>query len=470
MKVRATTVAAALAGLLMASVSWAPPAHAESWAGGDLTLERCIALGLERNLGYASARLNVEVSASATRQAGDKLLPKVTVGGNYDRLAADAGEGPEVTVNVGQTYPGLLPALSLPGVSLPLGPVALAQSGEAQARARADKARSDLVFNISQAYYNVLKAARLREVQEAALAAAESARSVTAAKVNAGTATRVDLLRAEVDVANAELAVAKAKDNYTTAETALFALLRFEPPAAPVNYAPVPPAEAPGETLAALTDQAVAKRPEVTDAALELQRAISQEKQANLAALPAVNLTGGYTDDHWSVSSGWNPLSGDVSWSATASNQKLAGAASTGGSVARSPLSREGWNVGVEVSYPLYDAGALREAALQAKLKTAQAQNNLEQTKNSVVSEVQAAWFEWQEAKLSLEAARRAASLSAESQRLTQLRVENGVGTPYELSQANADYLKAQLDLVQAEFAEQLAIVKVKKAAGLLLG
>lgn len=460
---------AVLAGVLIASLGLVPSARAENWAGGDLTLERCLALGLERNLGYANAGLNVEASASATRQAGDQLRPQVTVGGDYDRLAADAGEGPGVTLSVAQTYPGLLPALSLPGVSLPLGPVALARLGEDQARARADKARSDLVFNIIQAYYNVLKAARLREVQEAALAAAESARNVTEAKVKAGTATRVDLLRAEVDVANAGLAVAKAKDGYTTAETALFALLRFDPPAAAVNYAQVPPAEAPAGTLAALTEQAVAQRPEVTDAALEIERASSQENQANLAALPAVNLTGGYADDHWSVSSGWNPLSGNVSWSAAASNQTL-GVAGAGGSATRSSLSSDGWNVGIEVSYPLYDAGALREAALQAKLKKAQAQNNLEQTKNSVAAEVQAAWLEWQEAKLSLEAARRAASLSAESQRLTQLRVENGVGTPYELSQANADYAKAQLDLVQAEFAEQLAIVKVKKAAGLLLG
>ncbi|MGE5554191.1 MAG: TolC family protein [Betaproteobacteria bacterium] len=469
MELKRRTTWLLLAAFLAAGLGAAPPVHAEPWAGGDLTLEKCVALALERNLGYVTASLASEAAASATRQAGAELAPQVTVGGGFDRLSADGGDGLEVSVSVKQTYPSLQPLVSLPRYPLPLAPVALARIEEDQARVRREKTRSELVFNVTQAYYNVLKAARLREVQEAALASAESARKVTEAKLNAGTATRVDLLRAEMDVANAELAVAKAKNGYTTAETALFSLLGFDPPATAVSYAPVPAAEAPKETLATLTDQALAKRPEVIDATLSLKQAVSQENQANLQTLPSVNLTGSYTGDHWSLASDWELLSGSVSWTAAASNRTSVDVGQTPALRTDShSLSGDEWNVGVKLSYPLYDAGARKEAVLKAKLQTAQVRNNLEQAKNSVASEVQAAWFELEEARLSVEAARRAANLSAESQRLTRLRVENGVGTPSELSEANANYLKAQVDLVQAEFAEQIAIAKVKKAAGLL--
>lgn len=445
--------------LAAASLWLTLPVFAEQFTGGTLTLEQAIALALERNLGYANAQLAARSSESAARQAGDEQSLQVSLGGEYDRQDAELREGPGLTLTVGQTYPGLLPAVSLPGYPLPLSPVALARAGEDLARTQAEKARGDLVFNVIQAYYGVLKASRLREVQEAALASAEAAGKVTAAKVNAGAATRVDLLRAEMDIAEAELAVAKAKNAYATAQTALFALLSLEAPATPVTYAPVAPAEAPRGTQEELTEHALAQRAEVTVAALNLKEAESRENQAKLGTLPSVNLTGSLSGERHLLTSDWNPVSGTLSWSAQTGTHELTGPGR--------PLPGD-WNLGIAVTYPLYDAGARQEAVLQAQLRTAQARNSLEQARNAVAAEVQEAWFQLAEARLNVEAARKAKRLSAESRRLTSLRVENGVGTPAELSEANANYLAAQVNLVQAEFAEQIALAKLKRAAGLL--
>lgn len=452
----------ALWGTLLA-ILWATvPAWGAPWPGQELTLEQAVTLALERNLGYASATLGAEVSASATRQASDRLAPKVTVGGSYDRHLADGGDGPEVTATVSQAYPGLLPAVNLPGYPRPLGPVALAGLAEGQARGTAEQARRDLVFNVTQAYYGILKAGRLREVQAAALTASEAARKDTEAKANAGVATRVDLLRAELEVANAQLAVAKAVNTYSAAESALFSLLQFDPPAEPVRYPPAPAGLAPEGSLEALTAQALEKRPEVEGAVASLQRTISQLDRARLDTLPSVGVNGSYSGEKYSASSTWDLLKGDLTWSATASNQGL-GATRLGLGGAE-----EDWSVGISVGYPLYDAGALTEAALQAKLQVTQAEEALAQVRNSVRAEVQAAWFELAEARLSVAAAQRAVGQSAEAVRLTRLRVENGVGTPAELLEANAQDLQVQVDLVQAEFAQELAVAKLKKAVGLL--
>lgn len=431
----------------------------EALTGETLTLERAVNLALERNLGYANTQLAARILESAVRQAQGEQSPQVAVGGKYDRQAVESGEGPGLTLSAEQTYPGLLPAIPLPGYPRPLPPVALARVGEEQSHAQAEKARGDLVFSVTQAYYSVLQAARLQEVREAALTSAEAAGKVVQAKVNAGAATRVDLLRAEMDVSEAELALAQAKNGYATAQTALFNLLGVEPPATPLNYAPVPPAQAPPGTQETLAEEALARRAEVTVAALTLKEAVSRENQAKLAALPSVSLSGSLTGERHSVTSDWDPFSGTVAWNAQAGNQELS-AAGRG--------SEDGWNLGISVTYQLYDAGARREAVLQARLKTAQAQNNLAQAKETVVSEVQEAWFQLAEARLSVEAAQKAERLSSESQRLSRLRVENGVGTPSELSEANANYLAAKVKLVQAEFAEQIAIARLKKAAGQL--
>jgi outer membrane protein TolC len=458
-----THAAWCLAALLAVSLVVAGPVSAAPFTGKDLTLDQAITLALERNLGLLGSNLTAQVAESATRQAVDKLAPKVTVGGSFDRHLADKAEGPEATVTVNQNYPGLWPTLTLPGYPRPLGSTALAQLGADQARRRVDKARSDLVFNVIQAYYGLLKAGRLKEVQAAALAASVAARRDTEAKVNAGAATRVDLLRAEMEVANAELAVAKAGNAYTAAETVLFSLLQSDRPAGPVRYAPVPAAAATAGTLETLTVQALAKRPDVADAALSLDRAVSQQNLAQLETLPALSLTGSHTGDKYSLSSSWDPIGGGVNWTATASTKSLATSVS-----GRSVAAGDDWNVGVSVSYPLHDAGALREAALQAKLGVAQAQASLDQVKSGVASDVQSAWFELSEARLSVGAAQKAVGQSAEALRLTRLRVENGIGTPAELLDANAQDLQVQVNLVQAEYAEQVAVAKVKKAVGLL--
>lgn len=450
----------ALAFLLAAGSVLAPAVRAEPWSGGELTLERAVALAVERNLGYAAARLAAESAASATRESRDKLQPKVTVGGTADRRLSKTGEGPNVTLSATQSYIGLAPVLSLPSHPLPLAPVALAGLAEEQARRRVEKSRSELVFNVTQAYFNVLKAARLQEVQRAALTSSEAARKDTAAKVAGGTATRVDLLRAEMEVADAELAVTKAENAQVTAESSLFALLAFDPPAQPINYAPAAEAAEPDGTLASLIAQALERRPDVADSRLSLERARSQQNQADLNSLPTLSLNGSLTGEKYDLSSSWNPVTGTLSWEAATSTVKTAGNLYS--------ATSDEWNVGVSVTYPLYDAGALREASLQARLQVEQAKSTLEQTRTTAAAEVQAAWLELQEAKMSVEAARKAVGQSAEALRLTRLRIENGVGTPTELLDANAQDLKTQVNLVQAEYARLLAVVKLKKAAGLV--
>jgi outer membrane protein TolC len=452
-----------LVALLAAGAALAQPARAERWSGGELTLDQAIATALARNPGYAAANLAAEAAASAAREAKDKLRPQVTAGGSYDRYLADAGDGPQATVTATQSYPGLRPVVVLPGYPLPLPPAALAGLAGDQARLRAEKARNDLLFHVTQAYYNLLKAERLTEVQRAARQSAEAARKEAEAKLASGTATRVDLLRAETEVANAELAVVKAANARMMAESALFTLLGLEPPADPVACAPAPEVSEPGGTLDTLTTQALARRPEVAEARLNLDRAVSDKDQAALALLPTVSLSGSLTGDRHAVSSSWNPVTGTLAWTASVAG----GPTAASGAVGRVSPSGEDWNVGVSVTYPLYDAGALREAALRAKLQVAQAEQHLEQAKGAVVSEVQAAWLELAEAKLSVEAARQAVGPSAEVWRLTKLRVEHGVGTPSELLEANAQDLQARVNLVQAEFARRLAVVKLKKATGL---
>ncbi|MGE5623400.1 MAG: TolC family protein [Methanocella sp.] len=440
-----------------------PAVRAEQWTGGDLTLERAVALALERNLGYATANLTAESATSATRQSGDKLQPQVTVGGTYDRQLADEGSGPQVTVTATQQYVGLAPALAVPGHPLPLGPVALAKLAEEQARGRADEARQTLVFNVTQAYFNVLKAARLKDVQRAALASSEAARKDTSAKVTGGTATRVDLLKAEMGVANAELAVLKADNAYATAESAFFTLLALDPPATPIAYAPAPETPEPDGTLEALTTQALERRSDVADARLALDKAVSQQNQAELAALPTLTLDAGLSGEKYDLSSSWEPVTGTLSWEASAYTVKPSAPGSS-----RTSSASDDWTIGVSVTYPLYNAGVLRESALQAKLQTAQAKNTLEQSRAAAAMEVQTAWQELQEAKLTVGTARKAVGQSAEALRLTRLRVDNGVGTPADLLEAIATDLQTQVSLVQAEYAQQLAVVKLKKAVGLL--
>src|SRR5256712_7384250 len=81
--------------------------------------------------------------------------------------------------------------------------------------------RYETIFGTQQLFYNALADADLVRVADAQLKRAQQQLQVVTDKLRAGSATRSDSLRGEVDVGNARLSLLQAQANLATAQAGL---------------------------------------------------------------------------------------------------------------------------------------------------------------------------------------------------------------------------------------------------------
>ncbi|MGE5507815.1 MAG: TolC family protein, partial [Chitinophagales bacterium] len=252
--------ASAALSLLLALCLGAAPVPALAAEETTLTLEKSIELAFQNNSNYRTIRLALEKQGAGLVEARGRTSPSVTLSatGASDRFKE--GLGTEFVVSVAQTADGFHPLLNNGSYPLPLTSVDLAALSEQQAKLRLEKAKADLVYSVTQAYIAVLKARSLVEVETEGVKVAEAAREDAKLKLSAGVGTNLDVLRADLEVANAENALAKARNAVSLSEADFFATLGVKPPAEPVALAEPPDVARPSGSVQDLTEQALKVR------------------------------------------------------------------------------------------------------------------------------------------------------------------------------------------------------------------
>ncbi|MEW6696521.1 MAG: TolC family protein [Bacillota bacterium] len=155
-----------------------------------LTLEKAIAMALERNRDLKIAKLN------------------------YDK--AD-----EQLEDLKDTVKYLPDGVYIPGVSSAYGSFLSAEANERITEKSIDNMKQLLVVDVKNKYYEVLKNNRLLKLNESALKVAELKEIQAATKYNLGIITQADLFSAQTQRSNAQTNLANAKTNLETSKTNL---------------------------------------------------------------------------------------------------------------------------------------------------------------------------------------------------------------------------------------------------------
>ncbi len=222
---RNAAVFAALLALPLAAVAQPRP----------LSLEEALAAGLEKSPGLHASRLELEAATARSREIAAGRLPSLKFGGGYTRLS----EVPDFQVTlpispspivVSQSYFNNF-NLRL-GIQQPLFTGFRLQAGERSARlleAAAgqdlEKNRAELVFAVKAAYWGLARAREFEKViDENVRQIGEHLKDVRAFS-DQGLATRNDVLRAELELSNAEIMRIDARDAAEVALTALVSLI-----------------------------------------------------------------------------------------------------------------------------------------------------------------------------------------------------------------------------------------------------
>lgn len=297
--------------------------------------------------------------------------------------------------------------------------------------------RQDVVLNVQTAYYNYLLARRLVDVNQGAVQRNIQLLERARGFYEVGTRPKIDVTRAQVDLANAELALVRARNAVAVNFAALNNAIGV--PEHPFYRVPddleIPP-------------QAV--NPEELVATLEESTRIALENRTELRALNArirsaeANLT-------LSKRNFLPSLSADANW--TYRGQELPWAPN--------------WTVGGTLTVPVLNPPLFSQVD-QAAANLASAQASEEITAQNIVLEVQQSFVDLVSARERIRTAEVLLEQARENLALAQGRYQVGVGPLIDVTDAEFLLTQAESENIQAIVDFKVSEARLRKAMGLL--
>lgn len=411
-----------------------------------LTLEESIQLALSQNPYHLASEKRVEGAKHKLREAVSNFLPSLNAQGlsTLDEKLIEL-EFPSfipgqpvqrVSVDFTRDYQFSL------SLSLPLFTSGRLTAGFKQAKYNLlsteetmRQSRHITVFNTKRAFYGVLLTREFVRVAEEAVKVAEKHFKNVRSLYEVGMASKFDLLRSEVQVANLKPQLIKAKNNLKIAELGLKTLLGLDLSQqvelkGDLTYKPIEP------DLEECLDKALRNRPEISQLRYQKQMAGETVKLALASNLPSLAIAGNYNF-----------------WADQFNFQK--------------DTWQSYYSVNLVLTLPLFNGFATwaRVAQSKAKIKEIElTQRGLEET---VRFEVRQAILNLKEAKESLLSQEKNVEQAQESLRIAELNFSEGLATTLDVSSVQAALTQAKTNYSQALYDYDVSLAQLDKAMGI---
>lgn len=415
-----------------------PGSERPAVAGAPLALDAAVRIALAENPLLRAAAEGVTAAAEGIGVAKAAYYPEVTAEARYRRFDSHvflpAGVPTEAsTLGATDDWGASLKV----GYSLYDGGVRRAESeaakaGLAASREDASRVRQDVVLGVHRAYYRVLSAEAERSVAVARAGRARDHLDLAQTLKEAGAVPLADVLRARVEMADAELGVVRAEGEVRTSYGDLNTAMGLPASlAVAVEGRSVSIPEAgdhdPEEALA----RALRQRPEI--AAARERIAAAGKKTSAIAGSYAPHLraegAAGVRD------SGFLP-------------------------------EDEDWSVGVALRVPVFTGFSKKHRVERARSETRILEAEVRALSDRIGQEV---WAAVSDLRTAAEAVRRAAELQAEAEQslaFARARYEAGAGTMNDLLDAEANLTRAEAAQVASVLGHRVASAVLLRAQG----
>jgi len=404
-----------------------------------LTLEECVRMAWGQQPQVAMAERSWRLSEERVKSIRANLFPQVSAGYQFRRYLStriafqlgipqtvqEAVEFKETSLTVSQ--------LLFDTFQTPL------QIRQAKAQANAasfayERTRADIALQVAQQYLEVLRARALVRLQERVLERARRLLEAAEAGYKAGTAAKLDVLRAQVQVRNTEVDLLAARNQERLAMLTLRNLMGVSDDFAFDIAEPAEETDTPPD-LTEFLAIALRNRPEIREAEWQRESTSIAKQLARINTLPVVSLSGSYN---------------------------------------RYPsttrVTDKEWALNLIISYPLFDGGRVQAELAQAKLQEEQAELNLKRTLDNIRLQVQQAYTNWQNARERFSAAQESVKEASETARLTEEAYKVGaaslldvINAQLALAQAETQEIQARYDLLRATYALRHAIGEINR-------
>jgi outer membrane protein len=429
--------------LALASELWVPAGAGEA---GPFTLRESIETALERNWDVKAKRERIRQAEAVKEKAKADFLPKFSTSYSYTRLDEGRATDP---VNIGPaTIPGTVLSVKdnyqwRSSITQPVFTgFALASSYELgklgidEAELGLELEKLDLILAVKHAYFRVLEADRFVEVAEKAVNSLESHVEVARSFYNVGMIPINDLLKAEVELSNAEYDLTRAEN------AALIARASFNTTLArsiddPVTLEDLLTFRPVTGRFPDYVERALKLRPEVRTLDVKLEQADQSRRLAMSEYYPDVSLKYDY------IKEGDEPhLSG-------------------------SPVHDSNrWQVTAVLSWTFFEWGKTRSSVREVdsmRTQLLQARSALE---DRIRLEVKQAYLELFEAEKNIPTTTKAVEQAEENLRVSRERYEAQVATSTEVLDAQTLLTQAWTNYYRALYSHHLARARLERALG----
>ncbi|MDU2063896.1 MAG: TolC family protein [Sporomusaceae bacterium] len=389
-----------------------------------LSLDDSVAMALKNQPSVKIAAADEDKANWGIQDAKSGLWPQLSLGASETRGGAVQGISDTLSTGLHLNW-------ALYSGGRLQGQVKQAELSADSAKLGVQKALADARLAATTKYFTVLQTKNMVAVNQEAVSNLTDHLQNVNAQFAAGTIAKQDVLRSEVELANAQQNLTKAQNSYDVAKAALNDAigsdLSFD-----YSYQDQLPFEPYTLSLEDSIAMAAQNRPELAQAQNNVTAAEVGEQIANSGRLPTVSLTG---------SEGWSGKDLD--------------------------LGNRNWSVGVTASWNLFDAGATKAKAAEAKAASLKAQEQAKQQGNAVELEVRQTYLTMNEAKQRITTSSEAAAKATEDLSIAKVKYAAGAGTNLDVIDAQLALTQAKTNETQARYDYNVAKASLEKAVNL---
>ncbi|MDP2390737.1 MAG: efflux RND transporter permease subunit, partial [Acidobacteriota bacterium] len=410
-----------------------------------LNFNQALERALSANEGLKVAQEKVVETEARVQEARTNFLPQVSLGYNYlpmqrfPVIRVPAGVfGPEE-----QTFQAAFSrenSLQL-FINQPLytggrlnNAYGITTSSLDASKLELDRTRQEIEYRVVEIFYAALMHERGVAVADEQVQLGMKQLELAKARFESGTVARLDVLQAEVELANARARRIQAKALVDGALQQLRGLLAI-------------PQTQPLKLEGSLDEPVVGQPREVLDAELP--------KRPDLQAFAARRQAAEYSS---SLAQGeWKPslaFTGNMQYQQDSLNNFLS-------------RDNQSYTFGIALNVPLFAAPGAAARRSQAQSQMRQAEHGLRYATDNARVELESAWTALEASAEVVTTQEKALEMARESVVIAQVSYENGVITSAELNDAQVRLLQTEYLLIQAKYARITAAARARVAAGI---
>jgi outer membrane protein TolC len=435
--------------LLLFCASWALAEDLLPPPGKPLTLDQVRAIALKFHPSLVANKETVIANKTLVEQALAAYYPQVNFNNSYTALTTNFSTSPVISPTGGAVAlpsaapdryrwtftnifsTGLVATQTIYDFGRTSNTVKINRENVASSQEDVSITRLNVILNVDQAYYGVLQTKRLITVAEDTVKQTKEHLDQAQGFYQAGTKPKIDVTKAEVDLANAQLAMIQARNNYQVAQVTLNNAmgLRQDLQYEIEDSLAFKPREI---TLAEILNTAYEKRPEIIQLKAKQRLQDATIKVAKATYYPI--------------------LSGNASYLLR----------STGFD---DPFY---WDVflGASLNFPIFSGFSTPAQINQGKATLRSLQAQEENTKLGIRLEGEQAFLGLKLADEQIRVTEKTVSQAQENFDLAKGRYQVGVGSPLEITDAEVSLANARANYIQALYNYKIAESRIDKAMG----